>query len=80
MKKESIEALVKNWTGIIKSLTIKLCLNLTTQLGLMYRWSLITSINGDDEDDVNDGGDDDDDDNGDTDFEKTKNNIFDRME
>ena len=51
---------------------MKLCLNLTTQLGLMHRWSLITSINGDDQDDVDDGGNEDGDDNGDTDFENNK--------
>ena len=62
-EKESIKILVKKWVGIIKSLIMKSCLNLTTQLGLMHRWSLITSINGDD------GGNDDD---GDTNFENNK--------
>ena len=77
MEKEAVNTIVKNWIGIIKSLMMKLCLKLTTQLGLMHRWSLITSINGDDEYGVDDGGDDDDDDddeNGDTDFENNNNN------
>ena len=50
---------------------MKLCLNLTTQLGLMHRWSLIAWIDGDYEDGVDDGGDFDDD-NGENDFENNK--------
>ena len=80
MWKRGNKNFIKKWTCIIKSLMMKLCLNLTTWLGLMHRWSLITSINGDDEYGVDDGGDDDDDDdddddeNGDTDFENNNNN------
>ena len=65
-KKQAIKTLEKKWTCIINSLMMKLQLILTTQLGLMHMWPLITSINGDDEYDVDDGGDDDGDDNGDT--------------
>ena len=55
--------------GIIKSLMVKLCLNLITQLRLMHRISLITLINGDDVYYVDDCVNYDYDDNGDTQFE-----------